>query len=192
MGVTRARAPVAVRPTAIAVAAAAVVALLGARVRTGFGSQLRLDAAVSQPLHAGDGRAVALDRLLEAVTALGLSAVRLLLLLPVAAWLLGRRQWRTSASLRVPQLSQRSLVEHRRAGDRRPGARVAVAVGGGPSGVGRRRVVLVLVAGLTRMWLGVHYLSDVLGGWALGLAWCLLVAVLLDDLPGGRAALPPR
>ena len=29
-------------------------------------------------------------------------------------------------------------------------------------------VVLVLLVGLTRMWLGVHFLSDVVGGWALG------------------------
>ena len=53
-------------------------------------------------------------------------------------------------------------------------------------------IALVLVVGLTRMWLGVHYLSDVLGGWALGISWCLLVAVALGALPGGRAALPPR
>jgi undecaprenyl-diphosphatase len=53
-------------------------------------------------------------------------------------------------------------------------------------------VALAVLVALTRMWLGVHYLSDVVGGWALGLSWCLLVAVLLDALPGGRAALPPR
>lgn len=51
---------------------------------------------------------------------------------------------------------------------------------------------LVVVVGLTRMWLGVHFLSDVLGGWALGVGWSLLVAVLLLGLPGQPAALPPR
>ena len=51
---------------------------------------------------------------------------------------------------------------------------------------------LVALVGLTRMWLGVHFLSDVIGGWALGLAWTLLVAVAFDALPGGRGALPPR
>ena len=53
-------------------------------------------------------------------------------------------------------------------------------------------VALVLLVGLTRMWLGVHYLSDVLGGWALGVGWTMLVASVLGGLPGGRAALPAR
>jgi hypothetical protein len=38
----------------------------------------------------------------------------------------------------------------------------------------------------------VHFLSDVVGGWALGTAWALLVAVAFAALPGGRGALPPR
>jgi membrane-associated phospholipid phosphatase len=52
--------------------------------------------------------------------------------------------------------------------------------------------VLVVLVGLTRMWLGVHFLSDVLGGWALGVAWTLTVALAFGALPGGRAALPAR
>jgi membrane-associated phospholipid phosphatase len=52
-------------------------------------------------------------------------------------------------------------------------------------------VGLVLLVGLTRMWLGVHYLSDVLGGWALGTGWTLLCALAFGALPGGRAALRP-
>ncbi|MBN1097660.1 phosphatase PAP2 family protein [Blastococcus sp. TML/C7B] len=43
--------------------------------------------------------------------------------------------------------------------------------------------LLVLLVGLTRMWLGVHYLSDVVGGWALGLGWTLLTAVVFGVLP---------
>jgi membrane-associated phospholipid phosphatase len=52
-------------------------------------------------------------------------------------------------------------------------------------------VALVLVVGLTRMWLGVHFLSDVLGGWALGVGWTLLVATVAGGLPGDTAALRP-
>jgi len=50
-------------------------------------------------------------------------------------------------------------------------------------------IALVLLVGLTRMWLGVHYLSDVVGGWSLGLAWTLLTALLFGAFAGGRAAL---
>ena len=53
-------------------------------------------------------------------------------------------------------------------------------------------VALAVLVGLTRMWLGVHFLSDVLGGWALGVAWTMLVAAAFDALPGGRGALPSR
>jgi membrane-associated phospholipid phosphatase len=53
-------------------------------------------------------------------------------------------------------------------------------------------VALVVLVGLTRMWLGVHFLSDVVGGWAFGLAWTLTMALAFGALPGGRAALPLR
>jgi membrane-associated phospholipid phosphatase len=53
-------------------------------------------------------------------------------------------------------------------------------------------VGLVVLVGLTRMWLGVHFLSDVVGGWALGVGWSLLVCTVLRGLPGDRAALPGR
>ena len=52
-------------------------------------------------------------------------------------------------------------------------------------------IALALLVGLTRMWLGVHFLSDVLGGWALGVGWSLLTALLFGAFASGRAALRP-
>ncbi|RBY95670.1 PAP2 family protein [Blastococcus sp. TF02-8] len=202
----------------------AVVGLLGAGVRSDFGPQLRVDAAVSEALYAGDDRARALDWLLEALTAPGLSVVRLVVLLPVVVWLAGRRAWRTvvwvvlSAGLIGPVTTAlKDFFGRVRPAFEGGGARyeslsfpsghssgiaalvtVAVVLAWPWLTVAARRAwvgvgaALVVLVGLTRLWLGVHYLSDVLGGWALGLSWCLLVALLLDALPGGRAALPPR
>jgi membrane-associated phospholipid phosphatase len=53
-------------------------------------------------------------------------------------------------------------------------------------------VAAVVLVGFTRMLLGVHFLSDVVGGWALGIAWSLGVALVWGALPGGRGALPDR
>ncbi|MGY1779185.1 phosphatase PAP2 family protein [Geodermatophilus sp. SYSU D01036] len=63
-----------------------------------------------------------------------------------------------------------------------PGRRAAVAAG----------VALAVLVGLTRVWLGVHYPSDVVGGLCLGTAWSLLAALVAGGLPGGPAALPGR
>jgi len=52
-------------------------------------------------------------------------------------------------------------------------------------------VALTVSVGLTRMWLGVHFLSDVLGGWSLGVAWSLLTALLFGAFAEGRASLRP-
>jgi membrane-associated phospholipid phosphatase len=52
-------------------------------------------------------------------------------------------------------------------------------------------VGLVLLVGLTRMWLGVHFLSDVVGGWALGVGWTLLTALAFGAFTEGRASLRP-
>ena len=59
--------------------------------------------------------------------------------------------------------------------------RLALAVG----------VAAIVLVGLGRLWQGVHYLTDVLGGWSLGIAWTLLLAIPFGTLPGGPAALRP-
>ncbi|MFG3015048.1 phosphatase PAP2 family protein [Streptomyces cinerochromogenes] len=53
-------------------------------------------------------------------------------------------------------------------------------------------LVSVVGVGVTRVWLGVHWPSDVLGGWLSG-ALLVAVAVLVYERPrDGRRPLPPR
>ena len=91
----------------------------------------------------------------------------------------------------VPELPQRAFVRDRHPRDRGarswPGRSSRPAPGG--CGCPWASLVVVLV-GLTRMLLGVHFLSDVVGGWALGVAWSLGVALVFGAMPGGRGALP--
>ena len=60
-------------------------------------------------------------------------------------------------------------------------------------------VALAVLIGLSRIYLRVHYLSDVVGGWAVGLAAfsiCAIVALVVThvrhNLEGSRAAAPQR
>jgi undecaprenyl-diphosphatase len=205
------------------VTGAALVALLGVGVRTDFGPQMDVDAAVSEALYAGDERARALDWLLEALTAPGLSVVRIVLAVPVFVVLVRRRRmrlaaWVTAAVVLVAPLTSvlkeffgRVRPDFGEGGARydtlsypsghASGVATLVVVGlvlTWPllSAAARRAwlavgVALVALVGFTRMWLGVHFLSDVVGGWSLGLSWTLLTALLLGALPGGAAALTP-
>jgi undecaprenyl-diphosphatase len=214
------------RPRALAAVTGclAVVALLGTGVLTGFGPQLDLDGEVSEALYAGDDRAASLDGLLEALTAPGLTAVRVAVFLPVVVLLLVRQRLRTGLWVLVAVVGITPLTTLLKDlfGRVRPdfdegGARldtlsypsghssgIATLVTVGlillwPLAARRARawwlalgVALVVLVGLTRMWLGVHFLSDVLGGWALGVGWTLLVATAFGALPGDRGALPAR
>jgi len=49
-----------------------------------------------------------------------------------------------------------------------------------------------LVVGYTRIALGAHFLSDVVAGWCVGIAFVLILAVILGVWPGQPGALPTR
>jgi membrane-associated phospholipid phosphatase len=53
-------------------------------------------------------------------------------------------------------------------------------------------IAAAAVVGYTRVALGVHFSSDVVAGWCLGVAWVLLLAVVLRVWPGQPDALPAR
>ncbi|HEX2434970.1 MAG TPA: phosphatase PAP2 family protein [Gaiellaceae bacterium] len=82
-----------------------------------------------------------------------------------------------------------AFVLGRRSGGRR---RIAIAAAA---------IALIALVGFSRLYLGVHYLSDVLAGWSFGLAWaslCLIAYTLYGDrrirLPhlNARASARPR
>jgi undecaprenyl-diphosphatase len=52
-------------------------------------------------------------------------------------------------------------------------------------------VVSVLGVGLTRIWLGVHWPSDVVGGWLLGALLVALAVTSYERWRGGKEK-PPR
>jgi undecaprenyl-diphosphatase len=60
----------------------------------------------------------------------------------------------------------------------------------GPAIVGA--VVLVLSIGFSRLALGVHFISDVVGGWVLGAAWLILVTAAFEIWREDRGLRPTR
>ena len=45
-----------------------------------------------------------------------------------------------------------------------------------------KRQVYVLAVGVSRMYLGVHYPSDVIAGWCVSVLWVAVVVVVLDRI----------
>jgi membrane-associated phospholipid phosphatase len=52
--------------------------------------------------------------------------------------------------------------------------------------------LLIAAIGISRILLGVHYLSDVVGAWALGLSWLGVTALAFDPLPAPAEATMAR
>ena len=50
--------------------------------------------------------------------------------------------------------------------------------------------LLALLVGLSRLGMGVHYPSDVVAGWCLGLAWAEIVWLIHNKLIANAAASP--
>lgn len=155
------------------------------------------------------------------VTALGAGAVLLALTGFGAGLLLARRDWRGALLLAGITLSGRVLVELQKEWTARirpdaQGHLVPVDSLAYPSGhaanaamvwlclalllprTGRGRGLavwgaawLAILVGLSRVMLGVHWPSDVIGGWAFGLFWTLLLLRLAGVPLGSSEGTPP-
>lgn len=157
------------------------------------------------------------------VTELGGAAILLPVTAAGAVWLAIRREWKAVLLLLVVTLSGRILVDVQKnwAGRLRPADEqhlVAAQSFAFPSGHAANSTLvwlclalllarsprarapaiwaavwLALLVGLSRVVLGVHWPSDVIGGWALGLFWILLLLRLSGHPLGeAKAALPDR
>ena len=198
------------------VVAVAVLAVLTWAVATG--SAAGVDDVVARAVAAH--RPPALVAAARALTWLGSAAVLVPLTLVVGLVArAGDRSWRPLAALALAGIGAWASMAALKGLTARPRPDGALVAAGGwafPSGHSadsaawwltaalvaaawaprRRRALLAagaavaLVVGATRVLLGVHHATDVVGGWALGVLWAVAAARLLRG-PGRRPAAPP-
>ncbi len=179
-----------------------------------------LDRAIYQALYAG-GRP-ALVTIARIFTALGEPTVLVGGGFLVAAWLWWRGRGRFALGLLLVILIGRALSEVQKYSIARPRPTldphlVVVKTSSFPSGhatssmifyltlalaltaAGRQRrvaaalaVLLSLLIGLSRVMLGVHWPSDVVGGWSFGLLWVLLTLSSAERLFAPHSPKPPK
>lgn len=161
------------------------------------------------------------DRVMIAITEMGSVGVMLPLVVAVAAWLLWRRSWRTAgywiataaSSELVVQVLKKTLGRHRPldlyqgveqfsfpSGHATMSAVVlaflAFLVTRGQSprwrvAVGVITSVYVALVGFSRLYLGAHWLSDVIGGFSFGLAAVALASMVYTQ-HGVKEPMEPR
>jgi len=156
-------------------------------------------------------RTSAVDQLMVGVTELGGASVLWVVALAVLGWLLARRCWRTAGYWVITTAFAQVLVKLLKWAIGRPrplNLYSGVEQYAFPSGhatssmviygflaflIARRQpplvrmfiaavtVVGIALIGFSRLYLGAHWLSDVLAGWSLGLAWIVLMAIVYTN-----------
>ena len=177
-----------------------------------------LDRMLLDALYAADRPA--LRQIAQAVTVLGGWRALVLFSVAGALWLIARRRFRPAFLLIAVTLLGRMLVELQKAGvgRQRPDLEHLASVKSlsFPSGHAGNSMILLLslaviavpekhrpwavalalfgtfCVGITRPMLGVHWPSDVVGGWAFGAAWVLAMVALAERWPARRDGGPAK
>jgi len=195
------------KPHHVAIPAAALAILWFAMLTVGSGD---VDGWLLALVYAGDRPFIA--DIARAFTFLGEGPVLVLISVAAAAWMLWRGSARAGLAIVAVTMIGRALVQAQKYGIQRlrpedlehlvpvsnpsfPSAHagnsmivfltIALVLGRGTRWGGIAigcAIVLSVLIGLSRVVLGVHWPSDVAGGWAFGLLWVLLALPLAERL----------